>query len=224
MTEHTTTRGRTSTMRVPRTRGALSGLLLIALGAWGALIPFIGPYFNYAYTPDTAWSWTMGRFWLEVLPGAVTVLGGLILLSTANRANAALGGWLASAAGAWFIVGPIISRLWAAGPEGDAGSPVGTPNHQVVVEIGFFAGLGAVILFLGAHAAGRVTVRSVRELELAERHGDVAATRPVESRRDERTADRGATAMDDERTADRSEGALAGGERRRKRGLLSRRG
>lgn len=223
MTEHTTTRGRTSTMRVPRTRGALSGLLLIALGAWGALIPFIGPYFNYAYTPDTAWSWTMGRFWLEVLPGAVTVLGGLILLSTANRANAALGGWLASAAGAWFIVGPFVSRLWAAGPEGDAGSPVGATNHQVLVQIGFFYGLGAVILFLAAHAAGRVTVRSVRDLELAERHGGVAAGQPVEPRRSERTTERGSTAMDGG-TADRSEGALAGGERRRKRGLLSRRG
>ena len=43
-------------LRVPRTRGVLSGLLLVLLGAWGALVPFVGPYFHYAYTPDTAWS------------------------------------------------------------------------------------------------------------------------------------------------------------------------
>jgi hypothetical protein len=38
-------------LRIPRSRGALSGVLLILLGAWGGLIPFIGPYFHYAYTP-----------------------------------------------------------------------------------------------------------------------------------------------------------------------------
>ena len=39
------------TLRVRRSRGALSGLLLVLLGIWGALIPFVGPYFHYAYTP-----------------------------------------------------------------------------------------------------------------------------------------------------------------------------
>jgi hypothetical protein len=39
-------------LRVRRSRGVLSGLLLVLLGIWGALIPFIGPYFHYAFTPD----------------------------------------------------------------------------------------------------------------------------------------------------------------------------
>ncbi len=29
-------------MRIPRSRGAMSGLLLVILGLWGALIPFVG--------------------------------------------------------------------------------------------------------------------------------------------------------------------------------------
>src|SRR5260370_1022494 len=37
--------------RILRSRGAASGVLLMLLGAWGALVPFIGPYFGYAYTP-----------------------------------------------------------------------------------------------------------------------------------------------------------------------------
>jgi hypothetical protein len=46
----------------PRSRGQTSGgLLLMLLGAWGALIPFVGPYFDHAYTPDTAWTSTSGR-------------------------------------------------------------------------------------------------------------------------------------------------------------------
>ena len=73
MTEFDT---RGSRMRMPRSRGAASGIFLVVLGAWGALIPFIGPYFDFAFTPNQSWVWTMGRGWLEVLPGAVAALGG----------------------------------------------------------------------------------------------------------------------------------------------------
>jgi len=45
-------------LRIPRSRGTFSGVLLVLLGAWGGLIAFIGPYFHYAYTPDSAWSYT----------------------------------------------------------------------------------------------------------------------------------------------------------------------
>ncbi len=53
------------TLRVRRSQGALSGVLLVLLGIWGALIPFVGPYFHYAYTPDRAWVATSGRMWLR---------------------------------------------------------------------------------------------------------------------------------------------------------------
>ena len=47
---------RTEVLRLPRTTGAMSGLLILLLGVWGGLIPFIGPYFHYAfggYQPGT---------------------------------------------------------------------------------------------------------------------------------------------------------------------------
>ncbi|MFL6045898.1 MAG: hypothetical protein ACJ72M_12355 [Propionibacteriaceae bacterium] len=78
-------------LRVPRTRGALSGVLLVLLGAWGAFVPFIGPYFQFAYTPGAVWVYTAARLWLELVPGLATAAGGLILLSGANRAFAAFG-------------------------------------------------------------------------------------------------------------------------------------
>ena len=99
-------------LRVPRSRGALSGVVLVLLGVWGALVPFIGPYFQFAYTPGTVWVYTPARLSLEVVPGLATAAGGLILLSSANRAFAAIGAWLAALAGAWFIIGPTLSRLW----------------------------------------------------------------------------------------------------------------
>jgi hypothetical protein len=167
-------------MRVVRTRGALSGFLLLLLGIWGALIPFIGPYFRYAYTPDAAWAWTAGRLWLEVLPGAAAAVAGLMLMGTAHRSVGVFAGWLASVAGAWFVIGPVLGRLWD-GTEGAAGLPVGGTARQVWEQIGFFSGLGAAILFLGALALGRFTVTSVRDLRAAERARtpDAATTAPV---------------------------------------------
>lgn len=154
-------------MRMPRSRGAASGFLLILLGAWGALAPFIGPLFDFAYSPDQAWMWTTGRGWLQVLPGVVTVLGGLFLLMSRNRATAMFGGWLAVAGGVWFIIGRAL-----AGPlgMGDAGVPVAaTEAKRVALELAFFYGLGALIVFLGAAALGRISVRSVRDVEWADR-------------------------------------------------------
>lgn len=171
MTEFDTRGGR---LRMRRSRGAASGLLLVLLGIWGALIPFVGPYFDFAFTPDQAWVWTTARGWLEVLPGAVTALGGLFLLVSGNRATAHLGAWLAVVGGAWFVVGRAL-----AGPLGigDAGMPIAvTDAKRITLELAYFSGLGALIVFLGAMAVGRLSVRSVRDVEYARRPVATAAT------------------------------------------------
>ena len=153
-------------LRVPRTRGALSGVLLVLLGAWGALVPFIGPYFQFAYTPGTMWVYTSARLWLELVPGLATAAGGLILLSSANRAFAAFGAWLAALAGAWFVIGPTVSRLCASAGFSQIGSPVGGILRRTVVEISYFAGLGVVIVFFAALGLGRLAVVGTKDAEL----------------------------------------------------------
>src|ERR1700759_4823971 len=104
-------------LRVPRSRGALTGALLVLLGIWGGLIAFVGPYFHYAYTPDKAWTYTTGRLWLEILPAAATVLGGLIVGGSGSRPVAIFGAWLAAASGAWFAVGGLLSTGGTIGGE-----------------------------------------------------------------------------------------------------------
>jgi hypothetical protein len=153
-------------LRVPRSRGALTGALLVLLGIWGGLIAFVGPYFHYAYTPDKAWTYTTGRLWLEILPGAAAVLGGLIVGGSGSRPVAIFGAWLAAASGAWFALGGLLSTVWTIG--GNAGHPVGDNAHRVVEQIGFFTGLGVVIVFLAAVALGRFTVIGHRERLAAE--------------------------------------------------------
>ena len=172
----------TGMLRVPRSRGALNGVLLVLLGIWGGLIAFVGPYFHYAYTPDKAFTYTTGRLWLEILPAAGAVLGGLILGGTSSRPAAIFGAWLAALSGAWFVLGSSLSSLWHTG--GSAGQPIGNNLHRVVEQIGFFTGLGLVIVFLAAVALGRFTVIGVRERALAE--PPAVETVPVERVPEER--------------------------------------
>jgi hypothetical protein len=150
------------TLRVRRSRGALSGSLLVLLGIWGALIPFVGPYFHYAYMPDQAWKVTSGRMWLELLPGAVTLAGGLVVLLSRFRPAAVFGSWLAALAGAWFAVGDLIAKHWAGLPA--PGTPVGDAARSALEQLGFFTGLGVVIVFVAALALGRLTVVTVADM------------------------------------------------------------
>ena len=61
--------------------------------------------------------------WLEVLPGVVTLVGGIVVLVSRFRPAAVLGAWLAALAGAWFAVGDLIAGRWASLPS--AGAPTG---------------------------------------------------------------------------------------------------
>ena len=143
--------------QILRSRGAVTGVLLILLGAWGGLVPFVGPYFHYAYTPDTAWHFTLARLWLEILPAAAVVLGGVLVMASTRRLLAGTGAILAALAGGWFIAANPVNTLW---PHlGVPGVPAGTSATQTVLEeLGFFTGLCAVIIFCAALALGRCTV------------------------------------------------------------------
>lgn len=165
-----------SRMRVPWTRGALSGALLVIAGAWAAIVPFIGPYLDFAYTPatGTAWHWTTARGWFEVAPGAAAFAGGLLLIAGTHRAVTLAGSWLAAAAGAWLIIGSPLT--------GVLNQSIGTPDPtlsttvQALAHLFFFAAVGALVLALAAIALGRLSVQSVRDVAAAERRTSPAQT------------------------------------------------
>jgi hypothetical protein len=151
---------------MPRTRGAVTGLLLILLGAWGALVPFFGPNIDWAYLADPAWTWTTAKGWLEVLPGAAAAVGGLLVLFSGNRANAVFGGWLAVFAGAWLVVGRAFASTLGIG---DIGQPVASTDlKRALLEVTYFTGLGALIVFLGGAAVARLAVRHARDVVMTE--------------------------------------------------------
>ena len=157
-------------LQMRRSRGAFSGFLLILLGLWGALIPFIGPYFDFAYTPDKAWTYNTGRLWLELLPGAAVFLGGFFLMAARGRHTALFGALLAVAAGAWFVLGQSLSPLWN-NHVAMGGSPASSTQYMRIMEqLGFFTALGVVIVFVAGAALGRIAsvasgIRPVDEVD-----------------------------------------------------------
>jgi hypothetical protein len=136
------------TMRSLSTRAA--GLLILIGGIWGGLVPFIGPYFHFAMGPDKSWTWTSGRFWLDVLPGIVAVLGGLILLGAGPRLSGKVGALMALAAGIWFAIGPDVSLLWNS--YGAQGAAHGSKGVRVLEMLSYHTLLGALMAALAGYA------------------------------------------------------------------------
>ncbi|MGI8427842.1 MAG: hypothetical protein ACR2OB_00715 [Solirubrobacteraceae bacterium] len=146
-------------MRSLSTRAA--GFLILIAGIWGGLIPFVGPYFHFTLGPDTSWTWTNGRLYLDVVPAIAAVLGGLLLLGAGPRLLGRFGALLALAGGIWFTVGPGISTLWH--PGGVEGITHGSRGVRLLEHLTFHSGLGVLVTALAAYALPGVLL--VRERE-----------------------------------------------------------
>jgi hypothetical protein len=165
----------TGVARIPRSRGGVTGVLLILLGVWGGLIPFVGPYFHYAYTPDKAWWYSSGRLYLSIVPGAAALVGGLLVVLASYRAVGILGAFLGALGGVWFVFGAQVTGILVTNgsikpglPLAGATGPLSSAARQFLESLGFFTGTGVLIVFLAALAMGRFSVVSVRDAELAE--------------------------------------------------------
>jgi len=181
-------------------------VLLVVLGLWGALIPFVGPYFDYSFGVNSTWHYTSDRLWLDILPGALTVIGGLLLIGARTRSAGIFAGWLALIGGAWLVVGPAVSLTWESG-QGPIGRPLFGSTRQMLELVGYFYGLGALIVALSAFSIGRFMSRPRVATEAA-----AVASGPSRRRR---AASREAAAgpAADERAAERpAAGERASGE------------
>jgi hypothetical protein len=159
-------------MRIARSTGVMCGLAIALLGLWGALIPFVGPYFDYSFGVNSTWHYTSDRLWLDILPGAGAVLGGALLILASTRPAGVVGGWLALAGGAWYAIGPAVSLTWESG-QGPIGRPLFGSTRQMLELVGYFYGLGALIIALAAFAIGRFVSRP----PLAEQDAIASASR-----------------------------------------------
>jgi hypothetical protein len=187
----------------------MTGLLLIVLGAWAALIPFVGPYFDYQIGTTSTWDWSMDRLWLSVLPGAAAALGGLIMLYSTRRSTASLGGFIALLGGLWLVAGPSVSMLWNHGAPA-TGAAIGDNGTRVLEWLGFFYGAGGLITLFSAYGLGFLAALPVMDEAVREPVGARAATAAPAATTTQPAAD------------DRADGPVASRPPRR-RGFLRRR-
>lgn len=155
-------RTRTGVATEPRVRAtvrplgaSIVGFLAVIAAAWGAIAVFWGPNFGYTPTTTTAWNWTTQNWLLHVVPGAVGVVAGLLVLglSPARRlgAPAAIGlpALLLIAAGAWFVIGPA---LWATFESGTPFMTGETAIRSFVDQLGTSMGPGLLLAIFGGMA------------------------------------------------------------------------
>jgi hypothetical protein len=136
------------------------GSLAALIGAWGGIVAYLGPTFGYQSNGAGSWYWDWQHALLYLIPGAVTVLMGLWLWALAGRTRVGSGRFGAGlaavvlvAAGAWFVLGPVVWPIFYSTPV--FGPASATTNF--LNQLGYNLGPGFIIGALGgitlAHSA-----------------------------------------------------------------------
>jgi hypothetical protein len=202
---HSTTSSQSGTRVWVRPIGAAEvGLLAALVGAWGAISVFVGPEFGYGPTSAVAWTWSTQNWLLHLLPGAVAVGAGLMILSASpgrrhegTGAPIGLAALIIIASGAWFVIGPA---LWAVFEPGQPFVTGTTAWTSFLNQVGSSLGPGILLAVLGGMALKAVMARPAATVEdvavddggTAAGHAPVAGGESVASRgraRDDRLAE-----------------------------------
>lgn len=136
--------------------------IIVALGAFGFILPFVGPLFNFGMGPDPAFAVTSRRVVRHVIPGIPVILGGLMLMS-ASRQTRIWGGVLAVLGGAWLGVGPFLLQTESA--------------FQLFRRFVYHPGTGLAIVVAASYALGRLhaaAAEAQRPAEAAAAEGEGA--------------------------------------------------
>ena len=141
---------------VPRFSLGVAGLLLVVLGAWGGIVPFIGPTFGFSADGKGSWHWELTHALLSLAPGAAALLAGLLIMTGAgtrvfHTALTGLAGFIAVLAGGWFVIGAIAWPLL----HNSVVIVYAPPATTLEYFVGYFGGVGCLLIFLGAFVVGR---------------------------------------------------------------------
>jgi hypothetical protein len=132
-----------------------AGFLTLLLGAWGGIVPFVGPIFGFSADGSSSWTWNLAHALLFLAPGATAVIAGLLIIAkgrSPRRRSLVFCGLIAAAAGAWFVVGPLAWPVL----EGTAYFHSGASAlRELAYWIGYSLGTGGLLVALGSFVLGR---------------------------------------------------------------------
>jgi hypothetical protein len=136
----------------------MAGVLAVVLGAWGGIAPYIGHAIRYSADGSATWTWNLQHGLLSLLPGAMAVVGGLLLIAStwARRERASVlhtvgltgAAVLLGLSAVWFLIGASVWPIYFTSHVGAAASPVRSLSDMV----GYYLAEGFVL----AVAAGVV--------------------------------------------------------------------
>ena len=149
-------RGNSTTTRAWTPKAVPFGLLIALLGGWVIAAALVGPLFNFGFFNDKTWVFSREQWVLQLIPGIVAVIGGLLLM-TPSSGSGSLGALLAFLAGGWLILGPVVYPLWTSGTPHTFGSE----GMQTLRWIGHFYGHGGLILYFSGYGHGLLARRTV---------------------------------------------------------------
>ena len=143
---------------VPSARMGVPAVLMLLVGAWGGIVPFVGPTFGFNGDGSASWTWNLMHALLWVAPGAVACVGAILALGLIPRfalgrghIGAAAVGTLVALAGAWFVIGPVAWPVL----ERSAGVFVpASPLRELSYQVGYSLGPGVLLAILGGTALG----------------------------------------------------------------------
>ncbi|MGH9110657.1 MAG: hypothetical protein ACRDY3_14580 [Acidimicrobiales bacterium] len=135
----------------------LLGIVTVLVGAWGGIVPFVGPMFGFSADGASSWQWTLPHALLGLVPGAVAVACGLLILAGlrrtalgAGRVDAGLLGFVVSLCGAWFVIGEFAWPVL----QGSGYFAGAAPLHYLLEQLAFAIGTGVVLVASGALVMG----------------------------------------------------------------------
>jgi hypothetical protein len=135
------------------------GFFMMCVAAWGGVVAFAGPSFDFVIEPTTkSWVWNEAHATLYVAPAVAGVVGALLVLGGPTYAVQRLGALLGVASGIWFVIGPSVEPLWHSSSIAAATvGPSGSTTMRVLEAIGYHFGTGVVMAALAAFALGLCT-------------------------------------------------------------------
>jgi hypothetical protein len=151
-------RTRTTGIHIGRIGIGTVGVLTVLISAWGGIVPFIGPAFGYSADGAGSWHWSLTHAVLGLVPGAIGVVVGLLILAEIRgidvgrgRMSLTMAGMIALLCGAWFVVGPVA---WPVVSTHGAYFVTASPLRELANQAGYALGTGVILVGCGAFAIG----------------------------------------------------------------------
>jgi hypothetical protein len=134
------------------------GMVTILVSAWGGLVAYVGPGFGYSADGAGSWHWSLSHSVLALIPGALGVLSGFVILGRVpgivggkGRITVAMAGFIALICGAWFVIGPLA---WPVIRSGHGYFVAASPLRELENQVGYALGTGLILAACGAFVIG----------------------------------------------------------------------